>query len=156
MPYLSKHVLWPLLGSQKLVDFWVTRTSLCFNIIGIICVGISPLRAFYIISLGIYSLGSALPDSLRSFATSAVYNEESVRKLYVGISMVETIAGLVGTALWSSIFSAGIRKGGTALGKIPFFAAAGLFSFALCLSFVLYTLVEKRRLRASDDNNDRW
>ena len=154
MPHFSKRLLRRVLGSQQLVDFWVTKICLCFNIIGIFCVGIAPLGVIYIISLGIYSLGSVLTDSLRSFITSTMHDEESVRRLYIGISMVETVAALIGTTLWSYIFSAGIRKGGAALGNISFFAAAVLFSFALWLVHVLHVLVEKRQLEVIDMNEE--
>ncbi|KAB2571179.1 hypothetical protein BFW01_g1791 [Lasiodiplodia theobromae] len=141
IPLLSRKVLRPFLGSQQLVDFGIARASLLFNIIGILCVAISPLGAFHILSLAVYSLGSGLTDSLRSLVTEAVGSDEGVRKLYMGISMVETVAGLAGTVLWSSAFSAGIRYGGTALGRIPFFAAAGLFGLGLWVMGSLGRLV---------------
>ncbi|KAK4149775.1 hypothetical protein C8A00DRAFT_37632 [Chaetomidium leptoderma] len=121
MPYFSRGALRRAAGSQQGVDFWVTKGSIYLNIIGIFCVGLAPWGFLYIASLGLYSLGAGLADSLRSFATSAMDDEETVRRLYMGISMVEAIAGMAVTSIWSYVFSAGIRKGGAA----EFFGAFG-------------------------------
>jgi hypothetical protein len=153
LPYICRVVLRPLLGSQQQVDFWVIKCSLALNMVGIFCAGIAPLRSLYIMSLFVYNLGSALTDALRSFVTSTMQDEEEIERLYMGISMVETIAGLLGTTVWSAAFSATMRYGGTTLGRIPFFAAAVLFGLSLWLTGVLHKLAA-RRLSASANMDD--
>ncbi|KAI8629727.1 hypothetical protein F5Y19DRAFT_464418 [Xylariaceae sp. FL1651] len=154
LPYISRMLLWPVLRSQQLVDLWVIKCSLALNVIGIFCAGVAPLRGFYIMSLFVYNLGAALPDALRSFVTSTMQDEEEVERLYMGISMVETIAGLLGTTVWSALFSASIRYGGTTLGRIPFFAAAVLFGLSLWLTGVLHRLAAKRQSESANMNDE--
>lgn len=154
LPYISRLILLPILKSQQRVDFCVIKWSLALNIIGIVCAGVAPLRSLYIISLLVYNAGSALTDALRSFVTSTTRDEEEVQHLYMGISVVETVAGLLGTTILSSAFSAGMRYGGITLGRIPFFTAALLFSLSLWLTGVLRKLAVKRRPEPADVGGD--
>jgi hypothetical protein len=154
LPYISRVILRPILGSQQLVDLWAVKGSLAMNVMGIICVGVAPLRTLYIMSMLVYNLGSALTDALRSFVTSTMRDAKEIERLYMGISMVETIAGLVGTMLWTSVFSASLRYGGITLGRIPFFAAAVLFGISLWLTNVIQRLAAKRNLEITDVDED--
>lgn len=127
------------------------RASLVVKIVGIVGVGLAPRGGFHVLALAGYSLGSALTDALRSCVTDALPgrrspggpeddadgDEGALRRLYTGISMVDNVAGLAGTALWSFLFSLGLRHGGTALGSVPFFGAAALFVGVLGLTHPL-------------------
>jgi len=146
MPYMSRRLVQRVAGSQQRVDAWVTKGSLYFNMTGIFLVGVAPGSALYIAAMALYCLGPGLGDSLRSFATSAMGDAEGVRRLYMGISMMETIAGLVGTTLWSLVFSVGVRAGGAAMGNISFFAAGGLLCYSLWLVHVLHRLVDRKQV----------
>ena len=139
------------------------RASLIVKVLGIVGVGVAPRGGFHVLALAGYSLGSALTDALRSCVTDALpdrlrrrgsggahddddYGEEEeeeedddhdegdLRRLYTAISMEDNVAGLAGTALWSFLFSLGMRHGGTALGSVSFFGAAALFAVVLVLT----------------------
>lgn len=146
LPHLSRLILRPILHSQQRVDFWVIRSSLALNVVGIICAGMAPLRSLYVMSLLVYNLGSALTDALRSFVTSTTREQKEVERLYMGITMVETMAGLLGTTVWSSLFSACMRYGGITLGRVPFFLAGALFGLSWWLTGVLHNLATMKQL----------
>ncbi|KAL2148115.1 hypothetical protein VTH82DRAFT_2214 [Thermothelomyces myriococcoides] len=147
LPYFSKGVLRRRAGdSQDRVDFWITRGSLSCLLVGIVLIAISPWGVLYAASVVLYSFSPGPSDALRSFVTGAMDDDtEAVQRLYMGISMMETIAALGGTTLWSSIFAVGVRKGGAASGNISFFASAGLFALSLWLVHRLAGFVGKRK-----------
>lgn len=130
------------------------RASLVVKVLGITGVGLAPRGGLHVLALAGYSLGSALTDALRSCVTDALPgryrhveeaeadDEGALRRLYTGISMVDNVAGLAGTALWSFLFSLGMRHGGTALGSVPFFGAAALFVGVLALTCPLRRSME--------------
>ncbi|CAK1365433.1 unnamed protein product [Cercospora beticola] len=140
LPLLTKWLLLPCLSSQRMVDHWVIQSSLLCNTIGLVLISIAPTRWLYIMALGLYSLGAALPDSLRSIMTSSLQDESQLQKVYTGISMVEAVAGLAGTTIWSTTFAAGLQYGGTSLAGLCFIAAAGLFALSLHMTSVLKDL----------------
>jgi len=140
LPFLCKLLLLPRLSSQRMVDLWAIQFSLMCNVVGLIMVGIAPTRWLYIVALGVWDLGAALPDSLRSFVTASLQDERQIERIYTGISMVEAIAGLAGTTLWSTTFAAGLQHGGIPLAGICFFAAASLFVLSLYMATTLKTL----------------
>ncbi|KAH6857480.1 hypothetical protein BKA58DRAFT_424733 [Alternaria rosae] len=148
LPYLSKLFLLPRLSSQRMVDHWTIQTSLICNIIGLIMVSIAPTRRLYIVALGVYNLGAALSDSLRSFVTASLRDEKQVKKMYTAISMVEAMAGLAGTTLWSTTFAAGMQYGGIPLARACLFAAASLFVLSLLMTTTLNTITSEKSRRS--------
>lgn len=104
LPFISQRVLKPRLGSTRQADIWVAKVSLIMNIIGALCIGFAPTGVLFVVALTVYSAGAGLYDALKSFATGLLRKEE-ITRLYVGISMVETVGGLIGGPLWSGVFS---------------------------------------------------
>lgn len=104
LPYICRELLKPRLGSSRRVDLWVVKASLLMNITGVFCIGFAPTRFFFVVSLTVYSVGVGLYDSLRSFATGFLQKEQ-ITRFYVGISLVETIGGLISGPLWAGVFS---------------------------------------------------
>jgi hypothetical protein len=86
--------------------------------------------------LTVYTLGTPLPDSLRSFSTGLIGNKEDVEMLYLGIDMMETIAGMVSTALWSGLLSS-VLGNGWVLERAVFWCCLGFMVGAM---FVLRNL----------------
>jgi hypothetical protein len=144
LPFLTARFFRPLAKDTRQVDLWVIKISLLANIAGITFVGLAPSRAIHVISLTVYNIGTGLEDALRSFATSALKDEESTRKLYMGISIVEGLASVVGTPIWAAIFSATIQlENARLLQGIPFFAASSCFVATLALTTLLQRYVLK-------------
>lgn len=104
LPYLSRRFLRPMLGSAQRAELWVVKASLLMNIIGALGVSFAPSSIFFVASIAMYSGGGGLYDSLKSFATGHLQKEQ-ITRFYVGISMVETIGGIIGGPLWTRIFS---------------------------------------------------
>jgi hypothetical protein len=154
LPYLNKLYLLPRLSSQRMVDHWAVQSSLICNIIGLIMVSTAPTRWLYIVALAVYNLGAALPDSLRSFVTASLQDERQIQRMYTAISMVEAMAGLAGTTLWSTTFATGMQYGGIALARMCFFAAASLFTLSLFMTTTLNTITLKKTSRGISDGED--
>lgn len=104
LPSISKKLLKPWLGSIRRAEIWVVKASLLMNIVGVLCMSFASTGAFFAVSLTLYSAGGGLYDALKSFATGYLQKEQ-ITRFYVGISMVESIGGLIGGPLWTGIFS---------------------------------------------------
>jgi hypothetical protein len=122
LPYLSKSLLLPRLGSSSTVDHYLTSVSLAFAALGLSLMAISLNRFFYIGAITVFTLGSGLLDSLRSFATGLMGDKEEVENLYIGIGLVETLGGMAATAGWNWIFSE-VLGAGWMLRRAPFWGA---------------------------------
>ncbi|KAH8812723.1 serine carboxypeptidase S28-domain-containing protein [Xylogone sp. PMI_703] len=95
LPFISNNLMRLWIAGKRQVDLWVIWTSAIVNIMGIFAMGIERSGVLYIVGLSVYALGSGQADSLRSYATSALVDEESIKMLYMGISMMQTMAGLL-------------------------------------------------------------
>ena len=132
LPTISHHYLKPRLGgSTSNADIFVTKASIIFSAVGICCMGFAPTRVTYILGVTIFTLGSAMDDSLRSFVTGLMENKEAVQQLYIGIGMVDTMGGMLGTAVWTGVF-AKVLGMGYWLVRIPFITC----SIILMVAFI--------------------
>ena len=59
---------------------------------------VAPNWLSYVLALTVYTLSAPLSDSLQSFSIGLIGNKEEVEMFYLGIRMIETIAGMVSTA----------------------------------------------------------
>lgn len=103
LPYISQRFLRPKLGSARRAELWVVKASLLMSMIGALCISFAPTGVFFVAAIAIYSCGG-LYDSLKSFSTGHLQKEQ-ITRFYVGISIVETMGGLIGGPLWTRIFS---------------------------------------------------
>ena len=85
---------------------------------------LAPGRVTYIVAISVYTLGSGVLDSLRSFATGLVGGRDEVENLYLGMGFATTLGGMVASALWSGVLSAVLGKGWV-LERIPFWGVLG-------------------------------
>lgn len=137
LPYLSRRLLKPMLGSTRRADLWVAKASLLLNISGALLIAVAPTKAFFIVSLTIYSIGVGLYESLKSFATG-FFQKEEITRLYVGISLVDTVGGLIAAPLWSGIFSFALSTDFLGPG-LPFL----LCSLSFLCAFIAVILLER-------------
>jgi hypothetical protein len=69
LPYISERVVLPWLRSKPLTDLFVAQASLFANISGIIFMSLSGSKVTFVAGMIVYTTGSGVADSLRSFAT---------------------------------------------------------------------------------------
>lgn len=81
--------------------------------------GFAPEKVTYILALTLWKLGHGLVDALRSYVTGLLENKEDLEQLYMGIGMVETLAGMIATAAWSGLFAMVLGKG-YFVSRLPF------------------------------------
>ncbi|PVH87419.1 hypothetical protein DL98DRAFT_635069 [Cadophora sp. DSE1049] len=112
LPTISHKILKPRLGgSVSEVDLFVTKFSAVAHVVGILCIGLAPTKASYIVGVTVWRLGHGLMDALRSYVTGLLDNKEDVEQLYLGIGMVETLGAMIATASWSGLFAKVLGKG---------------------------------------------
>ncbi|CZR63246.1 uncharacterized protein PAC_13143 [Phialocephala subalpina] len=105
LPYVSHNLLKPRLGSSSSVDIWICKASVLANAIGVILIGFAPTRIWFISSMTVWTMGSGLGASLRSFVTGMMDSKEGIEEIYLGIGMMETLANIIATAGWSGVFA---------------------------------------------------
>ncbi|KAG9244379.1 hypothetical protein BJ878DRAFT_550621 [Calycina marina] len=125
LPVLSRRYLLPRLISASKVDLLLSGVCLSFHFIGLLCMALSPSRIPYIMSISVYTLGTGLPDSFRSFATGVMGEKEEVEKLYLGMGLMSTFGGMAASKVWSWLFVYGLGKRWAAE-RAPFWGVLGV------------------------------
>ena len=88
-------------------------------------------------NLLVYTCGIGVTDSLTALGTMTLPPVGLGKdEFFVRIALVQTVAGLVASPLWSVAFAVGVKKGVLPIG-LPFWASAGLFGVALAAARVL-------------------
>jgi hypothetical protein len=127
LPLLTSTYLTPKLEWSSAVDMLVSKISLLFLFLGLGLMSIAPTRMTYILALTVFTLSVPLGDSLRSFSTGLIGDKEEMEKLYLGIGMLETVGGMIATAMWSGLFSNVLGKGWW-LERTPFWGCLGIMA----------------------------
>ena len=135
LPTLRKRYLEPRMSTAH-IDLWITQVSLITNIVGMIGLGFAAPAPLFILALCIYTSGMGLADSLTALGTITLPPGEEVSAFYVRTGLIQTIAGLIGAPLWSTVFSITLRSGFLPLG-VPFWLCAGLFAAGVGCTSVL-------------------
>ncbi|PBP28178.1 hypothetical protein BUE80_DR000964 [Diplocarpon rosae] len=150
LPTLSHCFLKPRLGGSILdVDLLVTKISTLAHSVGIIAMGFAPGRFSYILGITVWKLGFGMTDALRSYVTGLATSTEEVEQLYLGIGMVEMLAGILATASWSGIFSHVLGKG-YLLTRLPFVGSSVVFFGCLACVCALGRFDDKKRKSSED------
>ncbi|KAH9220143.1 hypothetical protein DL95DRAFT_456676 [Leptodontidium sp. 2 PMI_412] len=124
LPTISHKILKPRLGSSvSEVDLFVAKFSAVAHVVGILCVGFAPGKVSYIMALTVWKLGHGLIDALRSYVTGLLERKEDVEQLYLGIGMMETLGGMIATAVWSGLFATVLGKG-YLVSRLPFMVSS--------------------------------
>lgn len=105
LPHVSHNLLKPRLGSSSAVDIWICKASVLANAVGVVLIGLAPTRLWFIFSMTVWTMGSGLRASLRSYITGMMDTKEKIEEIYLGIGMMETLASIVATAGWSGMFA---------------------------------------------------
>ncbi|MCJ1250030.1 hypothetical protein MMC30_007256 [Trapelia coarctata] len=125
LPTVRKAYLEPRMSTAR-IDLLITQASLVANLVGMIGLGFSGSAWFFVTSLCVFTSGCGLADSLTAYGTFSLPEGESVPDFYLRIGLVQTIAGLFGAPLWSTLFSLVLESRIVPLG-FPFWLGAGLF-----------------------------
>lgn len=134
-------------GHPEKANLILAKGSVFFLILGPVISGLADKQEGIFVALVVFTLGSGFTAGIRSFLTSLVAKNETAL-LYTMLSVFANLGGLIGTPLIGLIFSAGIRKGGAAMG-LPFFVGAALY-FLSGLSVWFLTVP----LRTTDEEGD--
>ncbi|KAE8450394.1 hypothetical protein EG329_006468 [Mollisiaceae sp. DMI_Dod_QoI] len=156
LPYITHNLLKPRLGSSSKVDIFVAKASVLANAVGVVLVGFAPSRVWFVFSLTVWTLGSGLGASLRSFVTGMMDSREAIEEIYLGIGMMETMANIVATAGWSGVFAEVLGMGYWIM-RLPFIVSAVLLMGVFVCIWVLgrFDMVLLRTAEGfmSDDND---
>lgn len=92
---------------------------------------------FFVGNLLVYTCGIGVTDSLTAFGTMTLPPVGMGKdEFFVRIALVQTVAGLIASPLWSVVFAVGVKNGVLPMG-LPFWVSAGLFGVALAGARVL-------------------
>jgi len=138
LPFFRRAFLAPHMTVAN-TDIAIVQGSLGANIMGMISLGLSTSKIPYIAAISVYTSGSGLADSLRTYATLGLSPMEQVSDLYVRFSLTETLAGLLGPPLWTGLFGS-VLKGGYLPVGLPFWICAAVFAGALTLTWSIKRL----------------
>ncbi|RDL36297.1 Major facilitator superfamily, general substrate transporter [Venustampulla echinocandica] len=141
LPTFSKRLLRPRLRGKQDTDLWVITASLVFCVFGSLIMAMAPSIVIYALGVAVSALSVGLADSLRSFATTALSDTETLESLYMSIRTMQSLAAIVGTLLWGGVFLLILNSDG---GLPP-----GLLFFATCLVLLvsLYSTIPLRGYR---------
>ncbi|KHN99774.1 Major facilitator superfamily domain, general substrate transporter [Metarhizium album ARSEF 1941] len=141
LPAVSQQLLRPRLRGKQDTDLCVITASLVLAVFGALIMAVAPSIGVYASGVAVSALGVGLADSLRSFATSALSDTETLQSLYMSIRTMQSLAAIVGTPLWAGIFLFILKSDG---GLPP-----GLLFFATCLVLLvsLYSTMPLRVYR---------
>ncbi|KID88389.1 Major facilitator superfamily domain, general substrate transporter, partial [Metarhizium majus ARSEF 297] len=131
LPTVSQRLLRPRLRSKQNTDLWVITASLVFCAFGALVMSLAPSIGIYAVGVAVSALGVGLADSLRSFATSALSDTETLESLYMSIRTMQSLAAIVGTPLWGGIFLLILKSDGGLPPGLLFFATGIVFLISL-------------------------
>ncbi|KAH0598372.1 hypothetical protein MHUMG1_03670 [Metarhizium humberi] len=131
LPTVSQRLLRPRLRSKQNTDHWVITASLVFCAFGALVMSLAPSIGIYAVGVAVSALGVGLADSLRSFATSALSDTETLESLYMSIRTMQSLAAIVGTPLWGGIFLLILKSDGGLPPGLLFFATGIVFLVSL-------------------------
>lgn len=146
LPLVARRFLYPKLGGESSrVDIFITKCSIAVHAVGLLGMGFAPNKAAYVASVTVWTLGVGWNDSLRSFVTGIVAagGNEDLDKMYLGIGMVETCAGIIGTAGWSAAY-ARVVGGGYLLKRSLFVVGSALILCSLACTWCLGRLGRRK------------
>ncbi|KAK9435861.1 Major facilitator superfamily domain, general substrate transporter [Metarhizium brunneum] len=131
LPTVSQRLLRPRLRSKQNTDLSVITASLVFCAFGALVMSLAPSIGIYAVGVAVSALGVGLADSLRSFATSALSDTETLESLYMSIRTMQSLAAIVGTPLWGGIFLLILKSDGGLAPGLLFFATGIVFLVSL-------------------------
>ena len=120
-------------GKQK--DLYLVRASFIISCIGWCLIAAAPTLGLFVAALIVATLGAGQIALTRSFLTGLV-KPHDVAKLYMVISLVNTLALMGGGPLMAGLFEIGLERGGVSIG-LPFWFIGGLYAFIVGLVFVV-------------------
>ncbi|GAM82473.1 hypothetical protein ANO11243_004530 [Dothideomycetidae sp. 11243] len=106
-------------------DLLLARITALVAGVGWMLAGVSLTLAQFVASLILSTIGAGAPALSRSCLTGLV-GKHNIGKLYTAISVIEALTLIACGPLISSLWSAGMRLGGFALG-LPFYAIASFY-----------------------------
>ncbi|KAK3675003.1 hypothetical protein LTR78_004936 [Recurvomyces mirabilis] len=142
LPYISKVIMRIFKFSDQRKDLYLARGTQVLLAVGYLFIGLSPTVPSAVLSMTLAALGMGTYLFVRSFLTSLVPSHH-IARIYMIITLLETLGGMSGGALMANLFKGGLQLGGGWIG-LPFLFV-GLVM--LCSTALLCTV----RLRPGED-----
>jgi hypothetical protein len=104
LPTISSIIKPHLDNSASKVDFFMVNASVMAWGVGVLCMTFAPAREMLIAAVVVGNFGAGTYDALRGFVTGMLARKEEIEQFYVGIVIMETVGGMLGTVVWSAVF----------------------------------------------------
>ena len=104
LPTLSSLIKPQFGGCSSKVDFLMVKASVIAWGVGILFMALAPTRALLITAVVIGNFCAGIYDALRGFVTGLLGGKDEIEQFYIGIGIMETVGGMLGTVAWSAVF----------------------------------------------------
>ena len=91
-------------GCSTKVDFFMVKASVIAWGVGVLLTALAPTRESLIAAVVIGNFGAGAYDAMRGFVTGLLGGKDEIEQFYVGIGIMETVGGMLGTVAWSAVF----------------------------------------------------
>jgi hypothetical protein len=136
LPTLSSIIKPHFGGCSSKVDFFMVKASVIAWGVGVLLMSLAPTRHLLIAAVVVGNFGAGAYDALRGFVTGLLGGKDEIEQFYVGIGIMETVGGMLGTVAWSAVFREVVGPGKWVL-RVPFGLCAVLMVGALGCVVVL-------------------
>lgn len=118
------------------VDFFMVKASVIAWGVGVLFMALAPTRKMLIAAVVVGNFGAGTYDALRGFVTGLLGGKEEIEEFYVGIGIMETVGGMLGTIAWSAVFREVVGMAQWVL-RVPYGLCAVLMVGVLVCAVVL-------------------
>jgi hypothetical protein len=125
LPTVSSILKPHLNNSPFKVELFVTCASVLAIAVGISSMALAPTREMLIAAVVVRNFGSGVWDALRSLVTGLLGGKDEIEQLYLGIGIMETVGGMLGTVAWSAVFRE-VVGGKSWILRVPYGVNVGL------------------------------
>ncbi|KAH8673912.1 major facilitator superfamily domain-containing protein [Xylariales sp. PMI_506] len=103
----------------------LARLCICFMAIGALGMALAPVAPAFIASVVVYTCGTSYSEAMRAFLTGLI-DKSHITTMYTIMALTGGLAALSASPVLGLALSAGIHRGGLAMG-LPFFITTGIF-----------------------------
>lgn len=116
-------------------ELWISRMSILCGIVGSIILSFANIRGLFFIAAIIISGSAGFLDASKAYFTNQL-DKEDIGRLYSTIMVIDTLATILSSPIWSSIYAVAYEWGGIWVG-LPFLGSAAVFCLVLGLVMML-------------------
>lgn len=116
-------------------ELWIAKMSIVCGIVGSTILCFAKARILFFLAAVVISGSAGFLDITKAYFTSQLAKQD-IGRLYSTIMVIDTLATILSSPVWSSVYAVGYDWGGMWIG-LPFIGSAGVFCLILTLLMML-------------------